>query len=76
MNDARSCNTEASTLIDLVDAGEIIGNQLKDPYIREGFKRQIQEALSGRIVSDGICSEQTSLTIDEIADKVLDTLGK
>ena len=73
---ANSCNTEPSTLMDLVDAGEVIANQLKDPYIREGFKRQIQEALSGRIVSDGSCSEQTTLTIDAIAEKVLDTLGK
>ena len=69
-----NCNT-TDTLLGLTNAGEIIANQLKDPYVREGFKRQIQEKLSGRIVNDGNCPETTTLTIDEIAEKVLDTLS-
>lgn len=74
--ETNTCNTEPSTLIDQVDAFEIIAEQIQKPYIREGCKRLIQEAISGRIVNDGNCPEQTTLTIDEIADKVLDTLGK
>ena len=74
--DANTCNTKHSTLIDQVDAFEIIVEQIQKPDIREGCKRLIQEAISGRIVSDGDCSESTTLTINEIAEKVLDTLGK
>lgn len=68
-----NCSTD--TLGKLTSAGEIINKLLQDLYIREGFKRQIQEKLSGRIVSDENCPEKTDLTIDEIADKVLDTLS-
>jgi hypothetical protein len=76
MNGTKNCKIEPSTLAEQIDAFEIIAEQIRKPYIREGCTRLIQEALSGRIVDDGICSEQTSLTIDEITIKVLDALGK
>ena len=76
-----TCNTEPSTLKDLCSASEIISQQiisqqLKNDYVREGYKRMIQEAILGEIVSDGDSQKQTTLTVSEIADKVLNILSE
>jgi hypothetical protein len=71
-----TCKTEPSTLIDLCDVGEIISQQFQSSYIKDCYKRMIQEAILGEIVSDGDSQKQTTLTVSEIADKVLDLLSE
>jgi hypothetical protein len=65
----------SSTLLGQCSAFESIGKLMKDPYIQEGCKRLIQEAITGEIVTEE-SSATTSLTVSEIADTVINVFTK
>jgi hypothetical protein len=73
---AKECAIQPSTIIDLFTVIDTIGVQMKEPYIRQGCKRMIQEAIAGVIVTDEHSDLITSLSIGDIAEKVIGVFTK
>jgi hypothetical protein len=73
-SEPQQCSTEPSTLIDLVDATEVLAKQLQSPFLRECYERLMKEAIEAGRASEP--SEFQPETVDEIVKRILDALAK
>ena len=66
----KQCNTEPSTLNDLIEVDKIFQRVSANKFVRESVERCMKEAITGEIVT-GKCNKRTRLTVDEIVDRII-----